>query len=239
MAGLPDGTRALLFDLDGVLTKTAVVHARAWKQMFDEFLRARDPVYFRPFSDEDYLRFVDGKPREDGVRAFLASRDITAAEDEIEALGARKNELVVRLIDEHGVEVYPDAVVYLDRIAGQNLRLAVVSSSRNCRRVLEVTGLAGRFEQVVDGTVIARERLAGKPAPDSFVHAARQFGLGPERAVVFEDAIVGVQAGRAGGFGGVVGVNRVSRENGAKLAAEGATVVVSVLTELLDQEVPQ
>lgn len=236
MAGLPDGVRALLFDLDGVLTKTAVVHARAWKQMFDEFLRARDPIYFRPFSDEDYLRYVDGKPREDGVRAFLASRDITVSEDEIEALGARKNELVVRLIDQHGVEVYPDAVAYLDHITGQNLHLAVVSSSRNCRRVLEVTGLTDRFEQVVDGTVIGRERLAGKPAPDSFLYAARQFELGPESAVVFEDAIVGVQAGRAGGFAGVVGVNRVSRENGAKLAAVGATIVVTQLTELLGQE---
>lgn len=236
MPGLPDTARALLFDLDGVLTKTAVVHGQAWKQMFDEFLRERDPVYFRPFTDQDYLDYVDGRPREDGVRAFLASRDIELPPDRIEALGARKNELVVRLIDEQGVEVYPDAIIYLDALAARGLRLAVVSASRNCRRVLEVTGLAGRFELVVDGTVVARERLAGKPAPDSFLYAARELGAGPGAAVVFEDAVAGVQAGRAGGFAAVVGVNRISEENGRTLAGQGATIVVTRLTELLEQE---
>lgn len=240
MLGLPDAARALLFDLDGVLTQTAVIHQRAWKQMFDEFLAGRGES---PFREQDYLDYVDGKPRPDGVRGFLSSRGITLPEggpddppnaETVYSLGARKNALVVRLIDEQGVDAYEDAVRYLDALAATDLKLAVVSSSANCRHVLEVAGLLDRFELIVDGVVGARESLPGKPAPDTFLYAAKQLGAAADDAVVFEDALAGVQAGRAGNFCAVVGVNRGDEANGAALEAGGASVVVGALTELLE-----
>jgi beta-phosphoglucomutase family hydrolase len=240
MLGLPDGVRALLFDLDGVLTKTAVVHTAAWKAMFDAFLSARGVP---AFSDEDYLRHVDGRPRLDGIRGFLASRGIALPEggpndppeaDTVHGLGARKNALVLELIRRDGVEAYPDAVAYLDAAGAVGAPVAVVSSSANCRLVLEVTGLAPRFPVVVDG--VAREALglAGKPAPDTFLEAARELGASPAEAAVFEDAIAGVQAGAAGGFGAVVGIGREGPEAAAALRDAGATTVVTTLTDLLE-----
>lgn len=240
MLGLPEGTQALLFDLDGVLTKTAVVHTAAWKAMFDAFLTERGLPEFR---DADYLEYVDGKPRPDGITSFLASRGITLplgepddppSADTVHGLGARKNALVLEIIDRDGVEAYDDAVAYLDAVAQTDLRLAVVSSSANCRRVLEVAGLADRFPLVVDGVVIAAEGLRGKPAPDCFLLAARRLHVAPANAAVFEDALSGVQAGRDGGFGTVVGVNRGDPATGAALAAGGATLVIQTLTELLE-----
>lgn len=240
MLGLPEGTQALLFDLDGVLTKTAVVHTAAWKAMFDAFLAERG---LPEFVDNDYLEYVDGKPRPDGITSFLASRGITlpigepddpATAETVHGLGARKNALVLEIIDRDGVEAYPDAIVYLDAAAAAGVHVAVVSSSANCRRVLEVAGLADRFPLVVDGVVIAAEGLRGKPAPDCFLLAARRLGVEPADAAVFEDALSGVNAGRDGAFGTVVGVNRVDAANGAALAAAGATLVVPTLTDLLE-----
>jgi len=240
MLGLPEGTEALLFDLDGVLTKTAVVHTAAWKAMFDAFLAGRG---LPEFTEADYLEYVDGKPRPDGITSFLASRGIVlpvgAPDDPAEAetvhgLGARKNALVLEIIDRDGVEAYDDAVVYLDAAAKAGAHLAVVSSSANCRRVLEVAGLASRFPLVVDGVVIAREGIRGKPAPDCFLLAARELGVAPANAAVFEDALSGVNAARDGAFGTVVGVNRVDAATGEALARGGATIVVSTLTELLE-----
>ena len=241
MLGVPAGTRALLFDLDGVLTGTAVVHTRAWKQMFDAFLA---PLGQPPFSDQDYLLHVDGRPRLDGIRGFLASRGIEIAEgtpgdpgaaDTVHGLGERKNRIVHELIERDGVDAYPDALAFLDAADDAGLAMAVVSSSANCRLVLDVTGLTGRFAVVVDGVVRERLGLPGKPAPDTFVEAARELGVPVPAAVVFEDAIAGVAAGVAGGFGAVIGVNRESADTGAALAAAGATTVVSALTDLMEQ----
>ena len=242
MLGLRDDVRALLFDLDGVLTKTAVVHTAAWTTMFDAFLAGRREP---PFTAADYRAYVDGKPRLDGIRSFLASRGITLPEgsdtdpataDTVHGLGARKNALVVELIERDGVDAYPDAVAYLDAAAATGTRLAVVSSSANCRRVLDVTGLAGRFDLVVDGLVREARGLRGKPAPDTFVEAARELGVPVAQAAVFEDAIAGVEAGVAGGFGAVVGVDREAPSAAAALTAAGATIVVSALTDLLEDQ---
>jgi beta-phosphoglucomutase family hydrolase len=243
--GLPNGVRACLFDLDGVLTQTAKVHAAAWKEMFDGYLReraARTGEEFVPFDPvADYGEYVDGKPRYDGVRSFLASRGIELPEGEhddppggetISGLGNRKNELVLRLIHERGVEPYPGSVRYLEAARDATLSRAVVSSSTNCRDVLAAAGIEGFFEVVVDGVVAERERLQGKPAPDTFLAAARELGVGPEEAAVFEDALAGVAAGRAGGFACVVGVDRVGHADG--LRDHGASVVVSDLAELID-----
>jgi beta-phosphoglucomutase family hydrolase len=230
MLGLPDGTRACLFDLDGVLTQTAKVHAAAWKQMFDEYLRSR-PEPFHEFTDADYEEHVDGMPREDGVRAFLESRGIELQPDAITTLADRKNALVQRLIHEHGVDVYEGSVRYVEAVRHAGLRRAVVSSSANTREVLRVTGIEGLFEAVVDGTTIERQGLKGKPAPDTFLAGARELGAEPAEAVVFEDALAGVEAGRAGNFGFVVGVDRVGHAD--DLREHGADVVVSDLAELL------
>ena len=186
MLGLPDGITACLFDLDGVLTKTAVVHERAWKVMFDEFLGDRGT-----FEQSDYNDYVDGKPREDGIRDFLASRDITICDDELHTLSERKNDLVLKLIHDEGVEAYAGSVAYLKAARDAGLRRAVVSSSHNCEDVLRVSGL----DRVPRGArrrhVIDELGLHGKPAPDSFLEGARRLGVRPDQAAVFEDALAG------------------------------------------------
>jgi beta-phosphoglucomutase family hydrolase len=241
MLGLPDGIRGCLFDLDGVLTQTARVHAAAWKQMFDEYLRSR-PQPFREFTQDDYEEYVDGKRREDGVRSFLASRSIELPEgrpddppgaETVTGLGNAKNELVQRLIHEQGVQVYEGSVRYAEAARDAGLRRAVVSSSANTHDVLHVTGIEHLFEAVVDGVVAVREGLQGKPAPDTFRAGAQALDLEPAQAVVFEDALAGVEAGHAGKFGFVVGVDRV--DHAEQLREHGADVVVADLAELLDR----
>jgi beta-phosphoglucomutase family hydrolase len=230
MLGLPDTITACLFDLDGVLTTTAEVHARAWKEMFDAFLRERgEPPFELP---RDYDEYVDGKPRLDGVRSFLASRGIAADEELVRTLGDRKNELVLSLIRSQGVEVYEGSVRYVEAVRDAGLRRAVVSSSANATEVLRVAGIEHLFEAVVDGIVAAREGLPGKPAPDMFLAGARALDTPPPAAAVFEDALAGVEAGRRGGFGFVVGVDRSGQAEALK--ARGADIVVSDLSELLE-----
>jgi beta-phosphoglucomutase family hydrolase len=235
MLGLPDGIQACLFDLDGVLTQTAKVHAEAWKQMFDEFLRTRAAKTGEPFvpfdTVKDYTEYVDGKPRYDGVRSFLESRRIELPEEEIRALGDRKNDLVVRLIRTRGVEAYDGSVRYVRATHEAGLRRAVVSASANCRDVLAAAGIENLFDAVVDGIVAEREHLRGKPAPDTFLAGARALDTDPAAAAVFEDALAGVEAGRAGKFGFVVGVDRAGQAEA--LRQHGADIVVSDLEELL------
>jgi beta-phosphoglucomutase family hydrolase len=244
MLGLPEGVTACLFDLDGVLTKTAKVHAEAWKQMFDDYLRAhaaRTGEEFAPFDPvDDYDQYVDGKPRYDGVQSFLASRGLELPRGErsdppdaetIDGLGNRKNEIVLRLIHERGVEAYEGSVSYVRAAAEAGLPRAVVSSSTNCRDVLVAAGIEGLFEARIDGVVAEREHLRGKPAPDTFLAGARALRTEPAAAAVFEDALAGVAAGRAGDFGFVVGVDRVGQADA--LREHGADVVVSDLGEML------
>jgi beta-phosphoglucomutase family hydrolase len=235
---------ACLFDLDGVLTQTALVHNAAWKQTFDTFLQtwsAQHGETFVPFdSGADYHRYVDGRPRADGVRTFLASRGITLPEGTpddgpdqttVNGIGNRKNLLVLQKIKEGKVEVYEGSVEYLKAAQAAGLRRAVVSASANCKDVVEAAGIADFLEARVDG-VVARERsLPGKPAPDTFLYGAKLLGLDPSSCAVFEDAQAGVAAGRAGGFGIVVGVDRVGQADA--LLAHGADIVVSDLSELL------
>jgi beta-phosphoglucomutase family hydrolase len=243
---MPDGITACLFDLDGVLTQTAKVHAKAWKQMFDQYLReraGRDGEPFREFAlPEDYEKYVDGKPRRDGVRSFLKSRNIdlpegspndTPEDETIYGLGLRKNELVLRLIHDEGVEPYEGSVRYAERARDEGLHRAVVSSSENAKDVLKSAGILDLFEVIIDGLVATRDHLAGKPAPDTFLAGAEAFGVDPSQAAVFEDAEAGVAAGRAGRFGWVVGVDRT--DHARALHAHGADVVVQDLSELLDQ----
>jgi beta-phosphoglucomutase family hydrolase len=245
MLGLPDAIQACLFDLDGVLTQTAKVHAAAWKRMFDDYLRTRaertgdDFVAFD--AGHDYDEYVDGKPRYDGVRSFLESRGIELPDgtpedppsaETVDGLGNRKNELVLELIDRDGVDAYEGSVRYVRAARDAGLRRAVVSSSTNCRDVLEAAGIIDLFEEIVDGNVAREQRLKGKPAPDTFLAGARAVGVEPARAVVFEDAVAGVEAGRAGAFGHVVGVDRVDHADA--LREHGADVVVKDLAELLD-----
>ena len=246
MLGLPEGTLACLFDLDGVVTKTALVHAAAWKQMFDTFLReyaAETGTEFVPFDPvREYDRYVDGKPRLDGTRSFLQSRGIELPEGSpddppgahtINGLSTRKNALVLEMIDKMGVEVYDGSVRYIRQVREAGLHTAVVSSSANTVQVLTVAGLSGLFDARIDG-VIARQRgLAGKPAPDTFLAGAQELGVPPAQAAVFEDALAGVEAGRAGHFGLVVGVDRTGQAK--ELAEHGADVVVEDLEELLDR----
>jgi beta-phosphoglucomutase family hydrolase len=242
--GLPDGVDACLFDLDGVLTRTATVHAAAWKEMFDGFLRDWADEHgadFVPFdAGDDYDRYVDGRPRADGTRTFLAARGIELPEGQdddppgtrtVAGLGNRKNEIVLRRIRADGVEVYESSVAYVRAVRSAGLRTAVVSSSANTGDVLAVTGIGDLFDARVDG-VVARERhLPGKPAPDTFLAAAAALDVPARRAVVFEDALAGVAAGRAGGFALVVGVDRVGRAG--ELRRHGADVVVGDLADLL------
>jgi beta-phosphoglucomutase family hydrolase len=244
--GLPDRVKACLFDLDGVLTQTAKVHAAAWKQMFDEYLKARAEKAgegFVPFDGRgDYDKYVDGKPRYDGVRSFLESRDINLPEgspddppstETVKGLGNRKNELVLKLIEEQGVEPYQGSVRYVQAAVDAGLRRAVVSSSANCRAVLESADMLDLFEEIVDGNVLAERDLRGKPAPDTFLAAAEALGMTAAESAVYEDALSGVEAGRAGDFGLVVGVDRVGQAEALK--RHGADVVVKDLAELLDE----
>ena len=237
--GLPDDIRACLFDLDGVLTQTAKVHQAAWKRTFDEFRSGRDPEAAE-FSQADYNTYVDGKPREDGVRDFLASRGITLPEggdgDPVDAatvrgVATRKNELLLRELDEHGVQVYEGSMRYLRAAKDAGLATAVVTASANGEQVVAAAGFADLIDARVDGVVAKRDGLRGKPAPDSFLAGARALGVAPAQAVVFEDALSGVAAGRAGDFGFVVGVDRVGQAQ--ELAEHGADVVVQDLEELL------
>jgi beta-phosphoglucomutase family hydrolase len=246
MLGLPDGITACLFDLDGVLTKTAKVHAQAWKQTFDEYLRKRAErggEEFREFDKvADYDEYVDGKPRYDGVKSFLQSRGIDLPwgdpadppdKETVCGIGNRKNELVLKLIREQGVEAYEGSVRYVKAVSDAGLRRAVVSSSANCKDVLVAAGIEDLFEARIDGVVADQQQLKGKPAPDTFLAGAKALGVEPARATVFEDALAGVQAGRAGNFGYVVGVDRVGQADA--LRAHGADVVVKDLAELLDE----
>lgn len=229
---------AALFDLDGVLTPTAEVHMAAWSRMFNQFLADRGDQ--RPYTDADYFAQVDGKPRYDGVRDFLASRGIELPEgdpsDPAEAetvcgLGNRKNTAFAAVLASDGVRPYPGSVRFLDYLAAQGTKVAVVSSSANADAVLRAAGLRDRFEVLVDGVLARRENLPGKPSPDTYAYAARALGVPNERAVVFEDAVSGVASGRAGGFGLVVGVDRGA---GASVLREsGADLVVGDLAELL------
>ncbi|TRW46995.1 HAD family hydrolase [Georgenia yuyongxinii] len=242
MLGLPAQVRACLFDLDGVLTRTADTHRAAWAETFDELLRARalrTGQAFVPFDpDADYARYVDGKPREDGIRDFLTSRGVSLPlgspedRDSVRGLGTVKNERLLRRLVEGGVEVFADGRSYVEAARTAGLACAVVSSSANTRMVLDVAGLAGLFDAVVDGVVAAELALPGKPAPDTFLEGARRLAVEPAHTAVFEDALAGVQAGRAGGFGFVVGVDR-DRCRAAALLDHGADVVVPDLEELL------
>lgn len=243
MLGLPDSISACLFDLDGVLTQTASVHAAAWKKMFDAYLRERaqrDGTPFVPFEGADYTRWVDGKPREAGVRDFLASRGIELPEgspddgpeaETVNGLGTRKNALVLELIASGAVEPFTGSVDYLHAATDAGLRRAVVSSSNNCKAVVEAAGIDGMLEARVDGTTARAEGLAGKPAPDTFLAGAKALGVEPAHAAVFEDALAGVAAGRAGRFGFVVGVDRAGQRQA--LLDHGADIVVDDLSELL------
>ena len=241
---LPDQITALLFDLDGVLTKTAVVHDKAWKQTFDEFLKQRAEEKgedFKPFdSDSDYNEYVDGKPRYDGVRDFLKSRGIEIPEGDPDdapdketvcGLGNRKNTLVLELIDKDGVEAYAGSVAFVKAARAAGLRRAVVSASANCKQVLEAAGIEDLFEARIDGNVTDEKHLKGKPAPDTYLAGAEALGVEPSAAAVFEDAVSGVEAGAAGKFGHVVGVDRVHHADA--LRGHGADVVVDDLGELI------
>jgi beta-phosphoglucomutase family hydrolase len=247
--GLPDGVRACLFDLDGVLTDTAAVHDAAWKEMFDAYLTRRAEGMGEPFREfdagADYEQYVDGKPRADGVRDFLASRGITLPEggpddppdaETVNGLGNRKNELLLRRIHDDGVKTYGGSVRYLEAVRAAGLKVAVVSSSANTKDVLESTGLARYVDARVDGVTAREQHLAGKPAPDTFLAGATAVGVAPDEAAVFEDATAGVQAGHAGRFARVVGVDRLGDGHGEDLRAHGADVVVRDLSELLHGE---
>lgn len=232
MLGLPDRIRACLFDLDGVLTDTASVHRRAWKAMFDEYLSDRDGDGFVAFdAGADYEKYVDGKPRDDGIRSFLGSRGITSDNALVADLGARKNEAFLHRLHTDGVEVFEGSRRYLQAATDAGLRRAVVSSSANTAEVLELTGLDAFIEYRVDGVTLRTENIPGKPAPDSFLRAAQLLDVAPADAAVFEDALSGVAAGRAGNFGAVVGVDRVGQAEA--LRDNGADIIVTDLEELL------
>jgi beta-phosphoglucomutase family hydrolase len=244
MLGLPDTVRACLFDLDGVLTDTASVHKKAWKDMFDSYLRdraQRTGDRFVPFDiDADYLTYIDGKKREDGVRSFLDARGIKLPDGDqdddpsaetVQGLGNRKNELFHQTLRDDGVKVFDGSRRYLEAVAAADLAVAVVSSSSNTREVLEITGLDKFVQHRVDGVTMRDEHIAGKPAPDSFLRAAELLGVEPAHAAVFEDALAGVEAGRSGHFGCVVGVDRVGQAEA--LRRNGADIVVTDLAELL------
>jgi beta-phosphoglucomutase family hydrolase len=247
MFGLPDGVAACLFDMDGVVTKTAIVHAAAWKQMFDDFLRERAKeagTEFVPFdSDHDYGAYVDGKPRLDGTRSFLAARGIELPEGSpddppgtptLHGLSNRKNDLVLVKLKENGVQVYDDTITFIKAVRDQGMPTAIVSSSANTRQVLDVAKIAGLFDVRVDAQYAKEHSLHGKPAPDTFLAAADALKVPAAHAVVFEDALAGVAAGHAGHFALVVGVDRVGQAEG--LREHGADVVVEDVTDLLKQD---
>ena len=238
--GLPDDITALLFDLDGVLTQTAKVHFKAWKQTFDAFLKDRDGDGFKEFTQDDYNDYVDGMPRYDGVRSFLRSRDIELPEGgdddspdakTVHGLGNKKNDLVLKLIHDDGVEVYDGSVAFVKAARDAGLPRAVVSASANCKDVLQAAGIADLFDARIDGKVADEQHLRGKPHPDTFLAGAKALGVTPAHATVFEDATAGVQAGHDGHFGFVVGVDRV--DHAEALKQHGADIVVKDLSELL------
>ncbi len=226
---------AVLFDLDGVITPTAEIHEHAWSELFADY----------DYTEADYLRYIDGKPRYDGVRSFLASRHVVLPDgeptdppgvDTVCALGNRKNELFNTILERDGIEPYPGSAATLDLLAEHDVAAAIVSSSKNARTVLDAAGLGERFDVVVDGTVAAEHHIAGKPAPDMFTYAAGRLGVAPHRAVVVEDAVSGVAAGAAGGFAVVIGVDRGAGV--PALLAHGATFVVADLADLLARDTP-
>ena len=233
--GLPETIAACLFDLDGVITQTAKVHDQAWKELFDAFLKERSEKTGEPFvpfdQNRDYIQYVDGKPRIDGVRSFLESRHIQLEESEVQQLAARKDKLFLDLIHRNGVDVYEGTIRYLHAAREAGLKLAVVSSSKNTTEVLRAAKLENMFDGQVDGVIAEQERLKGKPAPDTYLRAATILHTTAQNAAVYEDALAGVEAGRAGRFGIVVGVDRdtLSKE----LLEHGADVVVGDLAELL------
>jgi beta-phosphoglucomutase family hydrolase len=242
--GLPDAISACLFDMDGVITQTAKVHDAAWKEMFDDFLRSWSAAHGQPFVPfdpvRDYEEYVDGKPRTDGITSFLASRGISlpqgtesdpAGTPTVNGLGNQKNELFLEVLGRDGVEAYEGSVRYVTAVRAAGLRTAIVSSSANTEAVLKSAGVDSLFEVRVDHQVAEAASLRGKPAPDTFLEAARLLGAAAANAVVFEDAQSGVAAGRAGNFGYVVGVDRVGQAD--QLRAHGADVVVKDLAELL------
>ena len=247
MLGLPDAVHACLFDLDGVLTDTAGVHTKAWKAMFDDFLRKRaerEGTEFVPFDpDKDYRKYVDGKPREDGVRSFLESRGIELPEgsdddppdaETVHGLGTRKNDAFQETLHKDGVKVFDGSRRYLEAVKEAGLKIAVVSSSANTKEILKVAGIEDFVEQRVDGVTLREEHIEGKPAPDSYLRAAELLDVEPGAAAVFEDAISGVEAGHAGNFGFVVGVDR--HDQGDELRKSGADVVVKDLADLLSND---
>jgi beta-phosphoglucomutase family hydrolase len=247
MFGLPDGVRACLFDMDGVVTQTAVVHAAAWKEMFDDFLRehaARTGTEFVPFDPvAEYDAYVDGKPRLDGTRSFLQSRGIDLPEGApddppgtptIYGLSNRKQDLVLAKLAAGGVKVYEGTVGFIKAVRGKGISTAIVSSSANTKQVLDSANLSGLFDVRVDGQVATERGLRGKPAPDTFLAAAEELGVTADRAVVFEDALAGVEAGRAGRFALVVGVDRAGQAE--ELRNHGADTVVKDVADLLDNE---
>jgi alpha,alpha-trehalase len=242
-AVLPPAIRAVIFDMDGVITDTATAHAQAWKRLFDEVLRERaggSGERLEPFdADEDYRRYVDGKPRFDGVRSFLRSRGIDLPEGEPDdppdretacGLGNRKNELFLEHLREHGVDPYPSTVALVRELQARGLGTAAISASQNMSQVLEAAGVGTLFPVMVDGIVLRELGLPGKPDPAIFVEAARRLGVDPPSAAVVEDALAGVEAGARGGFGFVVGVDRTGHAD--VLRAAGADVVVNDLVEL-------
>jgi beta-phosphoglucomutase family hydrolase len=242
MLGLPDGIRACLFDLDGVLTQTARVHRSAWRETFDALLHGCQGDNFKPFTDADYHEYVDGKPRRDGVRDFLASRGVRLPEGDpddppsahtVAGVGNRKNQLLLRRLEEDGVEVYEGSVRYVRAARQRGLHTAVVTASANGEAVVRAAGLADCIEARIDGVVAEQEHLRGKPAPDTFLVGARVLGVEPREAAVFEDALAGVAAGRAGRFGFVVGVDRAGQAEA--LRRRGADIVVNDLSELLER----
>jgi beta-phosphoglucomutase family hydrolase len=247
MFGLPDGVAACLFDMDGVVTKTAIVHAAAWKQMFDDFLRERAQqtgTDFVPFdSHHDYGAYVDGKPRLDGTRSFLESRGIDLPEGSpddppgtptLHGLSNRKNDLVLVKLEENGVQVYDGTITFIKAVRGKGIATAIVSSSANTRQVLDVAKIADLFDVRVDAQYAKEHDLHGKPAPDTFLAAAQALNVPAKQAVVFEDALAGVAAGHAGHFALVVGVDRVGQADG--LREHGADVVVTDVADLLSQD---
>jgi beta-phosphoglucomutase family hydrolase len=240
----PQEFDAVLFDMDGVLTATAKVHAASWKKLFDDFLKKRAAETGEPFTPfdikTDYKLYVDGKLREEGVSSFLESRGIKLPAGEagdppesetVFGLGNRKNDLVTKIIETEGVDIYDGSIALVRYLREQGIKTAVVSASKNCEAVLQVTGIIDLFDVVVDGNVAARLGLSGKPAPDTFLQAAKLLDSEPDRAVVVEDAISGVQAGRAGKFGLVIGVDRHGEPD--SLRNNGADIVVDDLEKLL------
>jgi beta-phosphoglucomutase family hydrolase len=240
----PDHFDAVLFDLDGVLTATAKLHARAWKEAFDQFLKKRAEKTggdFQPFDlKQDYEDYVDGKPRYDGVESFLVSRNIKLPHGESDdppdtetvcGLGNKKDALFNQIMKDEGVELFQGTITWIRQLRQAGIKIAVVSSSKHCKIIIESAGIADLFDARVDGNVTDDLKLKGKPAPDTYLKAAEMLGAQPQRAVVVEDALAGVESGRNGGFGLVIGVDR--KDDAEALRAHGANLVVQDLQEMV------